>query len=145
MNIFLLAFLLLNFCVMPENVNAAIRQSTASDQLCQIRNIYITEFDQSVAAMNFRQRLGKQVSKKFVIVGKPNEADAILTGEFSSQSNDDYSFLTFKHDELKNANGEVVWHGDFDLKFSNSLWGLGSGHVEKAARRIAKDMLKKCK
>ncbi|MDQ1636945.1 MAG: hypothetical protein QOF62_284 [Pyrinomonadaceae bacterium] len=145
MHIVFLASVLLSHSIIPASVNTWFPQSTSLDKSCQIRKIYIAEFDESAASLNFRRRLGKRLSKKFVIMAKPDEADAILTGEFSALSGSGYSYVTFEHAELKTANGQLVWHGDFDLKLSNSLWGLGNGHIGNAAMRIAKDILNACK
>src|SRR5690348_2145173 len=86
----------------------------APDKPCRVRKIYLAESGKSDEEERFRQELKKQLArKKFVLVALADEADGILAGQFSHTGSGRESKLAFESGELKDAQGERLWHGNF--------------------------------
>jgi len=142
----LFVILLSTLWAIPLNTRATIFQAGVTDKPCYIQKIYVAEFGSDPRFINFRLDLQKWLSKKkFTIVDKPDEAEAVLTGTLSITNGEKRSNLTLKNAALTTARGERVWHADYDLTTKNSFAGLGRGHIENAAIRIAKDIRAACK
>lgn len=119
--------------------------TTGANKICRVQKIHVTDMGSSPQAMNFRYDLEKWLAKKkFIVVYRPADADAILSGSFSSTSGVKRSNLTFKDAELKSPQGDVLWSGDYNITKRNSFLGMGRGHLEDGAIRIVKDIRAAC-
>jgi hypothetical protein len=130
----------------PTSSGATALQSAAVRQPCSVQSIYVADLGTDARHVNFRLFLEKWLSKKkFTIVQKPQDADAVLAGVLSISSGNKYSKLAFKDAELKTASGVATWQGDFDITTKNAFGWLGRGHIENGAKRIAENIRAACK
>ncbi|HEX5706210.1 MAG TPA: hypothetical protein VFX96_02870 [Pyrinomonadaceae bacterium] len=136
----------LSFWAAPASIGATLFQTGKIAKPCPVHKIYVAEFGNDPRHVNFRLFLEKWLSKKkFTVVKKPEDADAVLTGTLSISSGSKHSNLTFKDAELKTANGGSAWHGNFDITTKNAFGWLGRGHIENGAKRIAENIRASCK
>ena len=128
------------------SADSIISQGGISNKTCSVQKIYVTDFGTDPRHINFRLGLEKWLSKKkFTVATRSEDADAVLTGAVSTSSGSKYSYLSFKNAELKLANGEIVWHGNFDFRTKNAFGWLGRGHIENGAKRISENVRAACK
>jgi hypothetical protein len=140
--------LLLSILFSATSSGAVPRQSAAAgaNVSCRAQKIHVSDMGSSPQAMNFRYDLEKWLSKKkFTVVYDPKEADAILSGRFSSTSGVKRSNLSFRDAELRSPQGSKLWDGDYNITKRNSFLGFGRGHLEDGAIRIVKDIRAACK
>ena len=136
----------LTFLTIPTSVSARIFRAGVNDKQCSVKKIHVAEFGNDPRHVNFRLFLEKWLSKKkLTVVSRPGDADAFLTGTLSISSGNKHSNLTFADAELKTAEGERVWHGDFNLTSKNAFGWLGRGHIENGAKRIVENIRAVCK
>ena len=134
------------FLSAPAGAGAAGLRPEAVSGPCSVQKIFVADFGKDPRHVSFRLDLEKWLSKKkFTVARRPEDADAVLSGTFSTRSGDKYSYLTFKDAELKTAGGETAWRGDFDFKTRNAFGWLGRGHIENGAKRIAENIRASCK
>ena len=142
----LLVIASLIFWAASSSVGAVSAQSGIKPKPCTVQRIYVDEFGNDPRYVNFRLHLEKWLAKKkFTVVNKREDADAVLTGALSIGSDNKHSYLAFKDAELKTAGGEKAWSGNFDLTTKNALGWLGRGHIENGAKRIAENIRAGCK
>lgn len=122
------------------------REDDDDNKPCPVRKIYVAEFSRKDPRyLSFRLDLEKWLSKqKFTAVARPEDADAVLTGELWISSGGRHSRLSFTGAELKTAAGDVVWRGDFDRRTKNAWGWLGRGHIENGAKPVAEKMRAEC-
>ncbi len=142
----LLVISVLTLLATPTSTSAALFQTGRSDKPCSFHKVYIADFGSDPRHINFRRDLEKWLAKKkFALAQRPAEADAVLTGNLSISSGTKYSNLTFKDAELRTANGEKPWRGDFNITTKNAFGWLGRGHIENGAKRIVEKIRASCR
>src|SRR5262245_54595399 len=106
--------LLLSSLISLVPVSAKSVQSDAPDKPCQAKKIYLAESGKTDEQERFLQELKRELAKKkFVVVLRSEDADGILTGQFSHTGSGRESKLAFESGELKDGRGERMWHGNF--------------------------------
>ena len=135
----------LTLCAASTSFGAISAQAGIKTKPCAVQKIYVDDFGNDPRHVNFRLWLEKWLKKKkFTVVNRSQDADAVLSGKLSIRSGDKDSNLSFKDAELKTANGLVVWHGNFDRTTNNTFGWLGRGHIENGAKRIAENVRASC-
>ena len=136
----------LTFWAASTGFAAVSYQTGIKTKPCAVQRIYVDDFGNDPRYVNFRLWLEKWLKKKkFTVVDRPQDADAVLSGKLSIRSGTKDSSLSFKDAELKTSDGLVVWRGNFDRTTKNAFGWLGRGHIENGAKRIAENVRASCR
>ncbi len=96
-----------------DSAASAVRSGVK--QLHEVNKIYIGDMGKSDESERFRQLLNKTLAdKKFIVVDKPEEADATLQGIISTQLSEGTTKARASV-QLKSASGQRLWSGDFGV------------------------------
>jgi len=100
--------------VLPLLACSAFHAQAQNRELHQVRRIYVATMGSGEAASHFREILQDQLRNvDFEVTDSTDDADAVLTGEFSAESHDDKSFaratVTLKSRDEK----RTLWSGDY--------------------------------
>ena len=145
MRILVATTLLWVFLLVPYGISAQTYQDTKQNRLCHIQKVYVGEMGSSDTAERFRLLLKQQLAETgFAVVGKPEKADATLSGVLSLPVNVLYSSeadvsLAI---ELTTSDGEQIWfanYANFNFSVSDNRDPLKAG-----ARRVADKLLSDC-
>jgi hypothetical protein len=134
---------LLSCWLLSPSVFANPVQSAGTNKPCQIRKVYVAELGSTDEALRFRNSLVRQLSRRFTIVKKQEEADAVLTGTVSAKGNSRNGEVIFDNGELKSKGGDVIWQDHFQYYYKKSF--LGRSMISSAASAVASHIRNACK
>ncbi|MDD5544930.1 MAG: hypothetical protein PHX83_17320 [Acidobacteriia bacterium] len=110
--LFIVALLL----IVSAPVVASEKRDLNPAKLQSVHKVYVGEMGTTDEAARFRMLLAQELSKKgFIVVDQAQNADAILTGILTVRVYADTSIARATV-QLKSANGEILWAGDFQPK-----------------------------
>jgi hypothetical protein len=127
---------------------AAADEATRPSALGEVRKIHVGDMGNDDEAERFRLLLEEQLARRgFTVVGRPEQADAVLSGALSVRVGDDKTEARV-FVKLESAAGERLWARDFGHKrFRNplSLKEPTRRRAEEVAEALRRDWVKAAK
>jgi hypothetical protein len=144
---YIFAALLASLVLSSATTLAHPPQAVSAGQPCRVRKIYVYELGKSDEAERFRRELSRQLTgKRFTLVARAEEAEAVLAGNFSFAGDDRNGKLVFDPAELRDRSGALLWHGSFYFTRRNrGLSLLSGGNIKDAAGKVAANLRGACR
>ena len=139
----LLAVSLLAVWLLPNGASADSAQDAGAGKPCRVDKIYVAELGDTDEAARFRRSLVERLSKRFAVVERREDAEAVLTAAVTARGNGRNGEVIFENGALKSKEGDVLWSGNFQYHYKKSF--PGRGIISSAASDVAKNIRNACK
>ena len=143
MRALLLSVSLIALGFLPVSITADPIQDAGAHKPCRVRKVYVGELGGTDEAARFRRSLVERLSRRFAVVERQEEADAVLTAAVSARGNGRNGEVVFENGMLKSREGDVLWQGNFYYHYKKSF--PGRGIINSAASDVAKNIRDACK
>jgi hypothetical protein len=139
------AVVLVSLGISSVALTASYPQTDSPDKPCRVRRIYVAALGDSDEAERFRQELKRQLTRRrFILAAQAEDAEAVLTGNFSFTGSDRDGKVVFDAAELKDGAGARLWHGNFYFTRRGRMSLRSGGSIKDAASKVAANLRGAC-